>query len=140
MKVIFLDFDGVLAPYGNHYVAKKFSKSCVKNFNKILKEVPEAKIVISSSWRRHGLEYVKDMLKDNGIDEKRVIGMTPEHQPSTRNRHLEEWIDEHKDIDQFVILDDESHHMDLLMKKLVKTNSWVGITETEADRAIELLK
>lgn len=137
MKVIFLDFDGVLAPYGNRYEAGKFSKSCVENLNKILKACPEVKIVISSSWRRHGLTYVKDMLDKNGIDSSKVIGITPEDK-ATREHHIQVYLDAHKDIEKFAILDDD--HMDVLKSHWVRTNKFIGLTETESKNAIEILK
>lgn len=137
MKVIFLDFDGVLAPYGNRYEAGKFSKSCVKNFNKILDAHIDVLIVISSSWRRHGLEYVKDMLDKNGINKNRVIGITPFSNDSREN-HIEAYLKENENIDQFIIIDDD--HMDVLKSRWIKTNQHVGLTETEAKKAIDLLK
>lgn len=137
MKVIFLDFDGVLAPYSSRYEAGKFSFGPVENLNKILKAVTEAKIVVSSSWRRHGLEYVKDMLEKNGVSSGRVTGITPETE-NGREHHIKAYLDEHKDITNYVILDDE--RLDMPDQHFVKVNQHVGLTETEAKRAIEILK
>jgi hypothetical protein len=137
MKIIFLDFDGVLAPYGNRYEAGKFSKSCVENFNKILKFHPEAKIVVSSSWRRHGVKYVKDMLDANGIDSSKVRGITPEEKGPTREHHIKEYLSAHTDIDEFVIIDDD--HMDILKKNSVRPNQHIGLTEADSKNAIDIL-
>lgn len=138
MKVIFLDFDGVLAPYGGRYEAGKFSKAPVENFNKILKACPEAKIVVSSSWRRHGLKYVVGMIERNGIDSSRVVGITPEEDPKGRENHIQAYLDAHKDIEQFVVIDDE--HLDKFKKRWVGTNKYIGLTETDSKNAIDLLK
>jgi hypothetical protein len=139
MKVIFLDFDGVLAPYNKRYEPKKFSKAPVESLNKILKAVPEAKIVVSSTWRHHGMKYVKDMLTDNGIDASRVCGLTAEDKPHKRIHHIEEYLKDHKDIEKFVIIDDD-YRIDALKDHWVKPSQFIGLTSKEADEAIELLK
>lgn len=137
MKIIFLDFDGVLAPYGGRYEAGKFSKGPVENLNKILKACPEVKIVVSSSWRRHGEKYVIDMIERNGIIAGKVIGITTEEKPKGRENHIEAYLEHHKDIEKFVIIDDE--HMEVLKANWIKTNKYIGLTESESKKAIEIL-
>lgn len=142
MKIIVLDFDGVLAPYNSSYVPEKFSKSCVDNFNKILKAVPEAKIVVSSSWRLHGIKYIKHMLDDNGIDGSKVVGMTPDGSSShtfgsTREEHIHQYLVANKNVKKFVIIDDD--HADKLKDFWVKPNSHIGLTQSDVEEAIRIL-
>lgn len=133
MKVVFLDIDGVLR------VLNKFSESAVKNLNKLLEEVPELKIVVSSAWRHKGLKYVKDMLEDNGVDSSRIIGITDTKKDSPdRGHHIERWLDKHKEVTKFVILDDKED-MDRVVKELVKTNPYVGLTSSDVKKAIKKL-
>jgi hypothetical protein len=51
MRIIFLDIDGVLAPIPRPFNQKDFKASCVMAFETVLQSVPDAKIVISSTWR-----------------------------------------------------------------------------------------
>jgi len=137
MKVLFLDFDGVLNPYGYKTEGATFSKMACKNLNLLLKKVPELKIVVSSSWRIHGLHAVRDILKSNGIDPKRVIDITGDEK-GIRGNQIKAWLDRHKNVNNFVILDDNSD-MGELTPRLVKTNGFIGLTQNEVNKIVELL-
>jgi hypothetical protein len=138
MKVIFIDFDGVLAPYGQNYQAGKFSKSCVDSLNKVLEAVPDAKLVVSSTWRSHGLKYVKDMMERNGVTKNKIIGITPEDKIKGREHHIQEYLNKNKDISKFVIIDDD--YIDILKSHWTKVNKHIGLTESDAWHAIDILK
>jgi hypothetical protein len=137
MKVLFLDFDGVINPHSHRADSAMFSKAACKNLNLLLKKVPELKIVVSSSWRIHGLSAVKDILKSNGIDVKRVIDITGDEK-GIRGNQIKAWLDRHKKVSNFAILDDDSD-MGELAPRLVKTNGFVGLTESEVNKVVELL-
>lgn len=139
MKVLYLDFDGVLNPFNNYSAKGDFSKSACKNLNKILKEEPELKIVVSSSWRRDGLEKVRKILQKNGIDSSKVIGITDETERDDRGHHIERHLKDHKDIESFVILDDHAD-MDKVLDRLVQTNPSIGLTSKDAEKALKILK
>lgn len=139
MKVIFLDFDGVMNPENNYKPDCVFSKAAVKNLNKILSECPEAKIVVSSAWRHKGLKFVKDTLDKNGIDSGRVEGITDLPHRTDRGHHIERYLEDHKKIKQFVILDDRND-MDKVLDHLVKTSTIVGLTGKDAEAAIKMLQ
>lgn len=139
MKVIFLDIDGVLNPFSHLSPEGNFSKIACKHLNALLEGCPEAKVVISSSWRHRGLDVVKDVLKRNGIDCDRVIGMTDETNHDDRGHHIERWLKDHS-VEKFVILDDDSDMTDKEYTKLVKTNSWIGLTEKDVKLALDILK
>lgn len=148
MKVIFLDFDGVLCnlesittrnkrtaanqdPYGPH-------KDCVAACNRIIKETG-AHIVVSSSWRQVVKpEASTERLRRWGI-KGYVIGVTP-RLDSIRGEEIRHWIEFCADrpVESFVILDDDSD-MGQLRHRLVQTNSHAGLTEADADRAIAIL-
>jgi hypothetical protein len=62
-----------------------------------------------------------------------------------RCTEIQAWLDAVKgpqafNVERFIILDDEASGMGHLMHRLVKTNFETGLTDHEADRAIELLK
>src|SRR5271167_3063429 len=119
MKVIFLDFDGVLNSSASFVLETRIRKAkpqtgrrlppvnetlchvCTSNFQMILEEVPSAKIVISSTWREiYNLEWLKKKLKSYGIDSSRVIDKTPS---SFRDRgyEIKQWLEEHPEVTNF---------------------------------------
>lgn len=138
MKIIFLDFDGVLNCYLHRYNDETFSPSTCKNLNILLEKDPDLKIVVSSSWRMWGLDYVRKVLDKNGIDSKKVIDITG-NENGNRGHQIQSWMDRNPSTTNFVILDDESD-MGNLINRLVKTSSFVGLTSADVDKAIEILK
>lgn len=138
MKVVFLDFDGVLNNFKERNFGEQFSATCCKNFSDLLEKEPELKVVVSSAWRIGGLEYVKTVLQKNKIDSKRVIDITG-NEKGQRGHQIQCWLDKHPEVTNIVIIDDESDMGDLLTK-LVKTNSFVGLTTKHVEQAVEVLK
>jgi len=68
MKIIFLDIDGVLN-------VNVFQAKFINNLKTII-EATDAKIVISSSWRKKGLSQIQDMWLNRGMPGV-VIDTTP---------------------------------------------------------------
>lgn len=138
MKVLFLDFDGVLNNFSSRNFGEIFSPSTCKNLNSLLKKVPDLKIVVSSAWRMHGLKYCKAILKKNGINSEKVIDITG-NEPGVRGHQIQCWLDRNPGVTNMVIIDDESD-MGELVNKLVKTSSFIGLTSKEVALAVEVLK
>lgn len=141
MKVLFLDFDGVINPFMKFSSTGEFSKACCANVNLLLIKVPTLRIVVSSSWRTYGLAACRDILKANGIDPTKVIDITEmpaKDRGLDREHHIERWLRLHPETVNFVILDDEAEIPDL-KKKYVETNSYVGLTSSDVDRALKIL-
>lgn len=149
MKVVFLDFDGVLVvprtrgQSGSRSVA---DPDCVAALNFVL-SVTGARIVVSSSWRGAMLSPMKEVLRGWGVLPKSVLGVTPRlrelGKPSIpRGREIQAWLDERAaargDVEGFVILDDDSD-MEHLLPRLVKTDYEQGLTIERANLAINLL-
>jgi hypothetical protein len=134
MKIVFLDIDGVLIP-GNGSFA--FSKVACKNLNSLLKQVPDLKIVISSSWRHAGMESVKKTLQNQKVDYAKVIDITGDER-GERGIQIQAWIDKHSEVTHFVCLDDDSDFSNM-MDRLVRTNPNVGLTEADVKKAIDIL-
>ncbi len=139
MNIVFLDFDGVLNTESNPSSTGNFSKSACKNLNKLLEDFPSLKIVVSSSWRSKGLKKIKEVLEKNSIDPDKVIDITDEAHRDNRGHHIERFVEDHKDIERFVILDDH-RDMDKILDHLVQINPVVGITTKDVKKALEILK
>ena len=77
MKVIFLDIDGVLNVISHDHdeFGSQFHKHFVENLRRII-HMTGAKIVISSSWRKNGLEEMQAMWKHRNYPGE-VIDVTP---------------------------------------------------------------
>jgi len=143
MKVLFLDIDGVLNLWPAPTRSGVFHKPSCINLEYLLTKVPDLKIVMSSAWRLlHTLEELKDILKSNGIDPRRLIGVTgTEQSPNSDDRRgfqIECWLKRHPKVKTFAIVDDETD-MGSLKNKLVKTDRYVGLTQSNVEKLIELL-
>lgn len=144
MKVIFLDFNGILDTYDNFDVIDN------DNLNRLKRIVLEtgAKVVISSSnknnyWRsgqiRGILKYMIDSLVEVGIE---VVGLVP--MMDSREDEINAYLTMHPEIDSFVILDDD-YEMPSLNDNLIKLPCQMigseqrGLEDKYVEKAIEIL-
>lgn len=149
MNVLFLDYDGVV----NTPMWDETGEKCTYNFpqdNKVnnfqcVQWVSEFcqkygySIVVSSSWRNR--ENYRECLLNGGLrDGIEILGKTP-NLPGThgsrRGDEIQMWLDEHPEVDVFIILDDESN-VGHLADHLIKCNTTVGFTLLEFMKAEEL--
>ena len=145
MKVLFLDFDGVLnnskhqssIKYGSSAVKIDiFDADCINQLKRIL-DATQCKVVISSSWRRFfDYDNLVDLFLRYDIHDT-IIGTTP-RLATYRGNEIQAWLDSNPGVEKFVILDDDADMVHLL-PHLVQTNWDYGLTEKEADKAIEML-
>jgi hypothetical protein len=140
MKILFLDFDGVIAPLSYHHSSSGFSASACANVQSILTKDPNVRLVVSSAWRRWGLEKIREILKENGIDSTKVIGITeteggfpPEH----RAKQIKTWLKNHPEIKVYVAVDD--YPLPKLDPNYLKCNGYVGFTQKDAEIALRIL-
>lgn len=142
MKVLFLDFDGVLNLWPKPSRSGDFDKPSCINLEMLLNKVPDLRVVISSSWRHFGYEAVRDILKSNGIDPRRVVDITGNEQSYVDNNHrgcqIQAWLDKNPKVKDFAIIDDESD-MGHLKHKLVKTDRFVGLTQSNVEKVLDIL-
>lgn len=152
MRIIFLDFDGPIIPLMSHQnkrgILEKAWPPCVAALNRITNETG-AKIVVSSTWRADGITKTRGWLKQWGVKAK-VIGITPHLREKSngsliciqkpRGLEIAKWMEdyEREPIESFVILDDDKD-MEHLMPFLIHTPFEVGLTEADADKAIQML-
>lgn len=125
-RIIFLDVDGVLIPYGWESV-KRFKPSCIEVFKEIVR-ITDAHIVISSSWRLGEMTRLENLLRMEGLWE-RVIGTTTcdvirgpkqfrengeeiavlynDCVSRSRPAEIKLWLEEHPEITAYIVIDDE---------------------------------
>ena len=141
MKAIFLDFDGVIT------LPPKWILNLdkIKLIKKIVDET-DAKIVVSSSWRADTIENtIKRSFKLQSETNETITwfinhlyDVTP-YKSSERGVEIKVYLDRHPEVDNYVIIDDDSDMLDEQLYHFVQTNFEDGITEIEANRAIKIL-
>lgn len=165
-KVVFLDIDGVVntliidtKPFktdrgqisrdGFYYKLNMPDDGEVSNrqavmwLNKLCKET-NAKIVITSTWRfgNGGLEKTKKALYNSGLlKEIEIIGETPRkyNYNNIRGYEIEEYLNQHPEIDNYVIIDDDLDILTKQMNNFVATDTNIGMTYNTYVRAKEIL-
>lgn len=143
MKVIFLDFDGVITTLESRWNID--SEKC-----KLVKRICDetgAKIVISSSWRKSNLEYtMKQFSKESFLLYDYVIDVTKRLSISgsasitiPRGVEILEYIESHDSITNYVILDDDIDMLLWQRNHFVHTSTYEGINEKNVEQAIKIL-
>lgn len=149
MKIIFLDFDGVITIPPKWYINADKIK-----YIKHIVDTTGAKIVVSSSWRRENVkETINDMigktkrcpknkmlywLIDNIYDVTSWFS-DKKYNGTGRGGEIQTWLDKHPEVDNYVIIDDDGDMLDSQLYHFVQTNYEDGITEIETTRAIKVL-
>ena len=151
MKVIFLDFDGVITTYNSKW---KIDMNKIKIINDICDKT-NAKIVVTSSWR---IGHRGDVLAFNGyltqyiiehnyLDNVQdtfdkfignIVGMT-ESIGGWRGDEIKLYMNEHPEVENYVILDDDSDMCDYQLFNFVQTDTYEGITERDAKLCVDIL-
>ena len=145
-KYIFLDIDGVLIKFKDSKSVKHFEfnekkfwdKEAIKDINELVKET-NAKIIISSSYRK--TKTIKEMeaeFKKVGLDVK-IHGVTPSLKDLKRGDEVKKYVDDNN-IKNFIIIDDQEHNFkDIFPDKFIHTQTSVGFTKEELEKAAKLL-
>ena len=126
-----------------------FNPESMAQLERIIKET-DAELVLSSSWRSfdEAKSKLQTALTHFGIPS--FIASTPVLSGAPRADEILTFIEHQarlgRVIDQWVILDDEDvtggkpgMMMDLVRSRFVQTDTKVGLTREDADKAIELL-
>lgn len=160
MKVIFLDFDGVLNSNASFLYEKRRRNEwkeqgvkgpinqtlchiCASNFQIVLDQYPDVKVVISSTWREmFDLDWLKEKLASYHIDSSRVIDKTPKDWGQNRGLEIQEWLGNHPEVTHYIIIDDNTWGIPEIhgWEKFVKTTWEAGMTFEHALEAIEKLQ
>ena len=153
MKIIFLDFDGVMDTARYELILRIsgrpsvdaygtiFDPECVWNLRQIIDKTG-AKIVVSSSWKSiMSFEELLDMWKKRNLPGE-VIDTTP-YNLECRNRgdEIDLWLQGCQEECQYVILDDidGSNFNEHQLERLVVVDAVKGLDEVAAEKAIEKL-
>lgn len=150
-KIIFLDFDGVLATE-NHTddflashglpIADKygflFDPVCVYNLKSVIRET-NADIVISSTWKLDmSLDDIRSMWKERNLPGN-VIDSTP-FIDTIRGDEIDAWLNSHVTC-RYAIIDDmgKSEFNEHQYSHLFQTEAYYGLDKLTAMNVIEFL-
>ena len=145
MKIIFLDIDGVLN--SENYYKKvdrtkkdwnKFNPLAVEMIRRLIEEF-DASIVISSTWR-YGLvkELKNELIKSGLVKYLHKDWKTPEIYPSHRGEEINLWLDNHSEVIDYVIIDDDENILEEQKNWFIRTDINVGMTEEHYYKAREI--
>lgn len=151
MKVLFLDFDGVLNSEQSKifwqsredqatweskmktfqgsmldYIAMEFCPIAISNLEHLLRRNEDLKIVVSSSWRSNRtVEGLRDIFKMSSIISERIIDKTDSFS-NIRGEEIQRWLDEHPEVDSYVIVDDDERMLESQKENFVNTSTLHG--------------
>lgn len=138
MKVIFLDIDGVLSdgltilgtgrdiPTDDHL-------ACLKQ----IVDATGAQIVLSSDWRLH-VQDKRDVVNALDTVQLKLFDDTKKRK-ANRDIEIRNWLTDHPEVENFVILDDNDKFSKELKLHLVLTDFALGLLPEHAELAIEVL-
>lgn len=144
MKILFLDFDGVLN--SQKYLAAHGAEGLVidpdrmKILQNIVKKT-DAKIVLTTSWREYwpGTDTGKQMdalFQSYGLQ---IFDKTP-MLGERREKEILAWLKAHPETENFAVLDDRLLGADFLKDHFVKTsNHFDGLEDTDGEAVIRIL-
>jgi len=142
MIVVFLDFDGVLNSADTMKQGVHLHPDFVVRLCRLCRD-HKVNIVVSSSWRFiHTIEEIRGFLRVTGMfgSERMVIDKTPNLSgDSKRGDEIKAWLDEHDEVEGFIIIDDDSDMLAEQMPFFVQTSWESGFTEECCAKADVLL-
>lgn len=151
LKIIFLDFDGVMdTAYYDHILSREglettdkygilFDPDCVSNLRMIV-EKTGADIVVSSTWKDFmSYQEILEMWK-----ERNLPGFVTDVTPTVsrhRENEIDAWLEECRDTCRYAIIDDlDSSNFNLhQIEHLFIVNPYCGLDADTATRIIEHL-
>ena len=150
-KIIFLDIDGVLNVMSREFdeFGQLFNPIFVNNLAYII-EKTNAKLVISSTWRYSGLNFLKKLWKHRNLPGE-IIGITPDlYKNVNRGDEIKAWLEKNIDIvETYCIIDDDEDMLTEQLNNFVKTSGNIdhpdcddigyGLTKICSEKVIEIL-
>ena len=167
VKYLFVDFDGVLVSDNfidelkhsgrdfNDEFGALFDPKCIDNLLEIIKQT-DAKIIISSSWKEYGIEFLDEMWSNRNIPVK-IHSVNPSllitnyldqtngssfslPERFAKGLEINAWIEINAPKNyKYCIIDDECFFLANQIEHLVQTDSHSGLTATLAEKAIQIL-
>lgn len=140
--LIFLDFDGVMHA---NYNDPPFSRAAL--LWKILRALPEARVVFSTSWRdNYAFDRMVNLTTRNGGNDlaHRFIGNTPnleaEGRYGRRDLEIQSWLTTNNHTGAWLALDDMAELFTRDHPNLYLVDGNTGLTKADVKKIIEKLR
>ncbi|NJO48190.1 MAG: hypothetical protein HC840_00580 [Leptolyngbyaceae cyanobacterium RM2_2_4] len=167
MKVIFLDFDGVINSHQSctfwhnkrdqskwenemysswqgtlfEYLAHEFCPIALSNVEELFRRVPDLKIVVSSTWRLgNTVEDLQKILSGAPLVAAAVIDTTPAFRDGPRGNEIQDWLSRHPEVAEYAIIDDDSDMLESQQERFVHTSSLHGFQYGDMLHTLRILK
>ena len=145
-RILFLDIDGVLnSKIFYKYIYKpedggsRFDSYCVVLVKRLVEEF-SLKIVISSTWRNGVVnKLMKELTEHRLIDYLHEDWHTPVLRSASRGEEIKLWLDNHPEVHNYIILDDNENILDDQLSRFIKTSTNSGMVQERYHEARNLL-
>lgn len=132
---MFLDIDGVLNGYNIYqsnrpYPLSEFNEEKVEILNSLFDEIPEIKLVLSSSWRF--FDGIENIIRESGI-KKELFSITP-YSIINRGDEVKQWLKNFDGEYKYCILDDIDDFDKDQKNNIVFTDPNIGITKNDVEK------
>lgn len=145
MKVVFLDFDGVISTYEKGWTIDPGKLELLKEIT----DFSGAVIVVTSTWKigyRDARSFSRALAgKGDGGDgimrwfASSIYSIT-DNRGGCRGDQVARWLEAGgKDVEEYVILDDDSDYLDGQLFNLVQTDTYEGLTMREVKLCRKIL-
>lgn len=132
---MFLDIDGVLNGYNIYqsnrpYPLSEFNEEKVEILNSLFDEMPEIKLVLSSSWRF--FDGIENIIRESGI-KKELFSVTP-YSIINRGDEVKQWLKNFDGEYKYCILDDIDDFDKDQKNNIVFIDPNIGITKNDVEK------
>lgn len=149
-KIVFLDVDGVLNSdkFYNELLADEgidcfrediLDQRAIGRVARIIRDT-EARVVISSSWRwdTQSMDRLLEQLKAFGIEpvDTTILDMRVN---MSRADEIKLWLDQHPEVTDYVVLDDDIMNIPEVGRHHIKTNMSRGLESNHVEQAKKIL-
>lgn len=147
MKILFLDIDGVVCTlrsqfaYGERLLMESWDITCCQMIRRLC-AANGYQIVCSSTWRKHErtrMYFAVYGLVDYLHEDWRTPLKVDYEQEQRRGTEIQAWLDNHKDTEAYIILDDDSDMLDHQKEFFVCTDSREGFGSRHFEKADEIM-
>lgn len=167
MKVLFLDFDGVLNTEDYQKKLREegekqydeygqiFDPTAINNLKYVLEAIPDVRLVINSSWKLEGFDRINELWRARKLPGI-LYGVTPDYVPdlskydlsndnniemlACKGYEVKQWLNENAPNGcRYVIFDDVPDFLPEQVPFLICTDPSKGITKEDSTRAIRIL-
>lgn len=132
---MFLDIDGVLNGYNIYqsnrpYPLSEFNEEKVEILNSLFDEMPEIKLVLSSSWRF--FDGIENIIRESGI-KKELFSVTP-YSIINRGDEVKQWLKNFDGEYKYCIVDDIDDFDEDQKNNIVFSDPNIGITKKDVEK------